>query len=175
MREDIINYTERISLLEKNLARQIAWISAADSKISFVFAIDTAILGLLAAVSPTAVSNWKSAPTVFAATAMVFGLLSLFFLLLASFPRTKGPESSLIFFGSIARRDADQFKDDICEMSLESHVDDLCAQCHRTAEIANRIFVWVQRAMVALFLSLVPWFFAIYFLINIRGQTVTCH
>jgi hypothetical protein len=166
MKEYMINDTERISFLEKNLTRQIAWISAADSKISFVFAIDTAMLGFLAAVSPKAASGWAVAPAIFAAFAAVFGLTSLIFLSLASFPRTKGPKSSLIFFGGIAQRDADQFRKATCEMSTESHFDDLCAQCHRNAEIAERKFVWVQRALVALYLSVAPWCLATYLLYN---------
>jgi len=167
MKEQKINNTERISFLEENLARQLAWISAADSKISFVFAIDTAMLGLLAAVSPMAVCSWRVAPAVFAGFAAVFGLTSLILLSLASFPRTKGPKSSLIFFGGIAQRDASQFKESVCEMSPESHLDDLCAQCHRNAEIADRKFAWVQWATVALYLSVVPWFCAIYLLYKV--------
>ncbi len=167
MKEHMISDTDQISFLEKNLARQIAWISAADSKISFVFAIDTALLGLLAAVSPKQASSWTVAPAIFAAFAAVFVLASLIFLSLASFPRTKGPKSSLIFFGGIVQRDADQFRRAMCEMSAESHIDDLCVQCHRNAEIAERKFVWVQRAMVTLYLSVAPWFLAIYLLYNV--------
>lgn len=167
MKERIINDSERTSFLEKSLARQLAWISAADSKISFVFAIDTAMLGILVAVSPVSISSWAVAPAVFSAFAAVFGLASLIFLSVASFPRTKGPKSSLIFFGGIAQRDADQFKKATCEMSSESHLDDLCSQCHRNAEIASRKFAWVQRASIALYLSVVPWFFAIYLLYKV--------
>ena len=164
--EQVINETERIGFLEKNLARQIAWINAADSKISFVFAIDTVMIGLLAAVSPKAAGGWTVAPAIFAAFATVFGLASLIFLSLASFPRTKGPRSSLIFFGGIAQRDADQFRKAASEMSAEAHFNDLCAQCHRNAEIAERKFAWVQRALLALYLSVAPWFVALYLLYN---------
>ena len=169
MKKHTTNDTDLVSFLEKNLARQISWISAADSKISFVFAIDTAMLGLLAAVSPKAASSWAVAPAIFAAFAALCGLASLAFLSLASFPRTKGPKSSLIFFGGIARRDVDQFRKAACEMSTESHFDDLCVQCHRNAEIAKRKFVWVQRALVALYLSVAPWCLAIYLLYNNRS------
>ncbi len=154
------------SFLEANLSRQIAWIGAADSKISFVFAINTAMLGVLAAVSPRATDSWAVAPAIFAAFAAVFGLASLIFLSLASFPRTKGPKSSLIYFSGIAQRDANQFKQATCQMSTESYIDDLCAQCHRNAEIAERKFVWVQRALIALYLSVAPWCLAVYLLYN---------
>jgi len=161
--------TGRIQFLEKNLDRQMAWIRAAESKISFVFAIDIAMLGLLAAISPKEANIWTIAPAIFAAFAAFFGLMSLIFLSVASFPRTKGPKSSLIYFAGIGQRDADQFGRAAREMSAEAYIDDLCIQCHRNAEIAERKFAWVQRAMVALYLSVAPWFFAIYLLYNIEG------
>jgi hypothetical protein len=169
MMERMMINADLVSFLEKNLTRQIAWISAADSKISFILAIDTAMLGFLAAVSPKAAGGWEVAPAICAAFAAVFGLTSLIFLSLASFPRTKGPKGSLIFFGGIAQRDAVQFRKATSEMSTESHFDDLCAQCHRNAGIAERKFVWVQRALIALYLSATPWCLAIYLLYNNGG------
>lgn len=155
---------ENVRFLESNLARQLAWINAADSKISFVFAIDTAMLGLLAAISPAKVGDWTVVPAVLAAVAAVLVLISLILLSLASFPRTKGPKSSVVYFGSISQMDVDQFKESVFEMSIESYVDDLCAQCHRNAKISQRKYSWVQRASVALYLSVVPWSLSIYML-----------
>ncbi|TFH58738.1 MAG: hypothetical protein E4G91_09330 [Candidatus Zixiibacteriota bacterium] len=157
------------SFLERNLSRQITWISVADSKISFVFAVNTAMLGVLAAVSPKVAIGWDVAPAIFAAFAAAFGLASLLFLSFASFPRTKGPKNSLIYFGGIAQRDVNQFKQATCEMTLDSYIEDLSAQCHRNAEIAERKFIWVQRALIALYLSVPPWCVAVYLLYNAQG------
>ena len=161
-----MNDNERIGFLEGNLARQLSWIGAADSKTAFAFAVNTAMLGLLAAVSPKVVNGWMLAPAIFAAFAAALSLASLLFLSLASFPRTKGPKRSLLFFGSIAQRDVGQFTEAACQISAEAYVDDLCMQCHRNAEIADRKFTWVQRAFVALYLSVVPWCLAVYLLYN---------
>ncbi|MEX2170601.1 MAG: hypothetical protein WD851_14900, partial [Pirellulales bacterium] len=90
---------DRVNLLEANLARQLDWIAAADSKASFVFAIDTAMLGVLAAVSPRTGSAWAVAPAIVAAFAVAFGLATLLLLCFASFPRTKGPKNSLKHHG----------------------------------------------------------------------------
>jgi len=163
---DTNNKNNLVGFLEVNLARQISWIGVADSKISFVFAVSTAMLGVLAAVSPKAVEGWAVAPAIFAAFATVFGLASLLLLSLASFPRTKGPKNSLIYFGGIAQRDAEQFKQAASQMSTESYIDDLSAQCHRNAEIAERKFVWVQRALIVLYLAVAPWCLAVYLLYN---------
>lgn len=152
---------DRVGFLEHSLARHLDWIAAADSRASFVFAADTAMLGVLAAVSPKIGSGWAVAPAIFATFAAVFGLATLLFLSFASFPRTKGPKNSLIYFGGVSQRDADQFRDAISDLTLDSYIADLSAQCHRNAEIAARKFTWVQRAMIALYLSVAPWVVAI--------------
>lgn len=155
---------DRIKFLGTNLARQLAWIGAAESKISFAFTINAAMLGVLAAVSPKLASDWTVAPAIFASFSTAFVLASLLFLSFASFPRTHGPKSSLVYFGGIAQRDADQFYEAVSTMSSEAYIEDLSAQCHRNAEIANRKFTWVQRALALLYLAVIPWGLAIYLL-----------
>ena len=158
---------DQVSFLEANLARQLGWIAAADSKASFGFAIDTAMLGLLAAVSPKSGSAWAVAPAIFASFAAAFGLATLLFLSFASFPRTKGPKNSLIYFAGIAQRDVDQFGGAVAELSQQAYTADLSAQCHKNAEFASRKFTWVQRALVCLYLSVLPWGITIFLLYNI--------
>ena len=41
----------KLSMMENTLARQLQWIAAADSKVATIFAIDTAMLGVLAALA----------------------------------------------------------------------------------------------------------------------------
>lgn len=156
--------SDLLQFLEANLARQLSWISMADSKTSFVFAVNTAMLAVLAAVSPKSASDWTVVQAVFAALAAALAMASLIFLSIASFPRTRGPKSSLIYFGCIAQRDANQFAEAASEMSEDAYVSDLCAQCHRNAEIAKLKFVWVQRALISLYLSVIPWCIAVYLL-----------
>jgi hypothetical protein len=159
-----VEESERISFLEANLSRQLIWISAADSKASFVFAITTAMLGVLAAIAPKTVGGWTTAAAIFASFAVVLAGATLLFLSIASFPRTKGPKGSLIYCGGISQKDVVQFSEAVCELSPQSYLDDLCSQCHRNAEIADRKFAWVQRALIALYLSVIPWALALYLL-----------
>lgn len=164
--EKRMNDIDRIAFLEGNITRQLGWISAADSKASLVFAINTAMLGVLAAVSPKTGNNWALAQAIFAAFAAAFSLAALLFLCIVTFPRTKGPMGSLVYFGGIAQRDATQFYNAVSELTVESYMKDLVAQCHRNAVIAGRKFVWVQRALVSLYLSVLPWGIAILLLYN---------
>ncbi len=161
-----MDISEKISLLESNLARQLSWISAAESKGSFIFAVDTALLGVLAAIAPSTSASWNIAPAIFASFTLLFAGTSLLFLSFASFPRTTGPKGSVIYFGGIVQRDTSQYGSAISELTNESYCTDLVAQCHRNAEIANQKFIWIQRALVCLYLSTSPWVAAIYLLYN---------
>lgn len=158
--------SDQIGFLEANLSRQLGWIAAADSKASFVFAVGTAMLGVLAAVSPNALHEWQPITAIVAALAVVILLASLSSLCFATFPRTTGPKGSLIFFGGIAERSREKFRDAVLQLSVEAYASDLAAQCHRNAEIACCKFKWVQRALVALFLSVLPWGTAVFVLYN---------
>lgn len=157
----------KISFLEGNLSRQLAWISAADSKGSFIFALDTAMLGILAAVIPKSGTAWEIAPAIVASFSAIFGLASVLFLCFSSFPRTDGPKKSLIFFGGIAQRDGKQFTEAVSLLNHESYLADLSTQCHRNAEIAHSKFIWIRRALISLYLSVVPWAIAIFLLYNV--------
>ena len=159
-----MDHSAQIDFLEANLSRQISFIAAADSKVSFVLAVNTAMLGLLAAVVPRALRDWELVPGLLSVASALLAIASLIFLSLASFPRTTGPKTSLLFFGGITARSADQYMAAVHEASWETYLDDLCFQCYRNAEIAKAKHSWVQHAMVALYLSIPPWCTALFML-----------
>lgn len=152
-----MNTNERIAALETNLTRQLHWIGVADAKVAFGFTVNTAMLGLLAAIAPESGASWTTAQAICASFAVAFGVAGLLFLSFASFPRTDGPKGSLLFFGGIAQRDSEQFKRAVSLLSHDAYIDDLSDQCHRNAEIAAQKFAWVKRALVCVYLSVVPW------------------
>jgi len=159
-----MEHRDLIPLLESNLARQLHWIASADTKAGFAFALTTAMLGLLAAIAPARASAWTMGPAVFTSFAVALGATALVFLSFASFPRTEGPKGSLIYCVGISQRSADQFRDAINALTLDAYTADLAAQCHRNAEIANRKFTWIQRAMLCLYISVLPWALALWLL-----------
>lgn len=165
-----MNQSDLVRCLEGSLARQLAWISAAESKISFIFAVDTAMLGVLAALAPKSTAGWTTSSAVWASLALVALALCLGQLALASFPRVGGPKGSLIFFGGIAQRDLSQFTEACRCMTDDSYVDDLCAQAHRNAEIADVKFGWIRRALLALYIAVLPWTATIYILYSGGGS-----
>jgi hypothetical protein len=52
----------------------------------------------------------------------------------------------------------------VLDLTIDAYLEDLTVQCHRNAEIATRKFVWIQRALLCLYLSVVPWALALWLL-----------
>lgn len=155
---------EQIKLLEANLARQLQWIAWSDTKSAFIFSVTAAMVGLLAAVSPTTAALWNTSQSVSACFTIAAAAATFIFLSLATFPRTDGPKGSLVYCGGIAQRDQAQFGDEILAISNNKYAIDLAVQCHRNAVIACEKFKWVQRAMISLYLAVGPWAVAVWLL-----------
>ncbi|NGP88859.1 Pycsar system effector family protein [Fodinibius halophilus] len=153
---------EKIEKAELSLSRMLEWVRASESRISIIFSISTAMIGVVIVLLKTAdsVDCWG----------LGLGIVTLALLLttvaisaIAILPETEGP-GSFIYFGAIAKKQADQYTEEFKALSDEEYLDDLLAQCHRNAEIANKKYKWVQRSMGCLFLSIVPWLLSIYLL-----------
>lgn len=151
----------QVDRADKTLDRLLEWIRAVDAKTPVIMAIDTAMLGVLAALTP--------APEKLSATAwlwIAFGsaalIVSLGLCARATFPQTKGPGASLIYFGGIASRSADAFAQAMREVTKAQYLEDLLGQCHRNAQIATDKFACVRRALFWLVAGIVPWLAALY-------------
>lgn len=157
------NQLDIIDVLESELTRLLEWVRAAESRLAFVLPLSTAMLGALAVFVP---SNfvWSVFLAIVSFVAALFLVLSIIFAAIASFPRTTGPEGSLIYFGGIDDLGLERFSSAIASLTRDEYVNDLITQCHRNAQIAQRKYVWVQRAMACLFISSSPWLISLFFL-----------
>lgn len=156
---------EKIDYLEKELSRLLSWIQAADSRLSIIIPLSTAMLGALAALTPN-LSEWTIVSGIFMSFAIFFLMLSLIFSACASFPRTSGPKGSLIYFSGITSRDITQFTTVVNEYDSDKYRFDLINQCHINAQIAEIKYNWVQRSMICLLISSIPWALSIFILYN---------
>ncbi|MDY7031864.1 MAG: DUF5706 domain-containing protein [Thermodesulfobacteriota bacterium] len=152
---------EKILFLENNLTRLLSEIHAAEARVRTLSAISIAMLGVLAALAPV-----KEPSTILGLTfwsmASLFLVGSLLMTTFASFPRTKVHRDSIIYFRGICTKDMKEYINDVKKFTMEEYIDDLTRQCHRSARIATRKFVWLQRAMMAIYLCILPWAGAIY-------------
>lgn len=154
------NSKDRIRTAQWILERQLGWITTADSKVGVIVAIQTAMLGGLAAAFAMANprTEWALITTVSAA---VCSVAALFCTALALFPRTDGPIKSLLFFGCIRKLDAPTYREKLQSATDIDLLVDCADQIHRNAEIAGEKHRWVQNALVWSFLSAPLWVIAI--------------
>ncbi len=158
---------DKLDYLEKELSRLLAWIQAADSRASIILPIDTAMLGLMAALLPKyiCISNQMLA---FPILAMLLLLFSITCLVFSSFPRTDGPKNSIIFFNGIAKRNINEYESSVLNLTINEYESDLIQQCHINAEIADVKYQWVKRSMAGLFLATPFWIISIYLLYGLK-------
>jgi hypothetical protein len=162
--------TNRIDLVEKTLARIMAMVAAADAKVPPILAIDTAMLGVLAALVPSA-SQWAASHAAIAAVAGLLLLGSVGCLAASMFPRLSGPKSSLIYFAGIVSLERDAYVSALLGATPDKLLEDLARQCHRNAEIANDKFRLIRWAMIFLFVGIVPWLVSVALLYGAPGTT----
>lgn len=150
-----------IDQMERELDRLLIWVRAADTRVTLVLPLDTAMLGALAAVGSD-ICAWNTWQVIWGLLAVIPLTASLVFLVLATFPRTDGPPSSLVFFGGIANRTEREFRDAVYAVDEAGYAEDLISQCYVNAVIAAKKFRWVKLSLLGVFSAAIPWFLAIY-------------
>lgn len=156
-----LNTEDLVARQEIVLSRLIEWIKAADTKLTLTLPLSTTMTGALAVLVPP-VSGWTVGGGIAASAATFFLILSIIFAALACFPRTSGPLGSLVYFGGIVSKDLDQYCKAVRIQTRVEYLEDLIRQCHRNAQIAERKYTWLQRAMGCMFIALIPWASAIF-------------
>ena len=152
------NEKERHEYAQWILERNLHWISAAEVKAGAIVAIDTAMLGALAASFSASPSTDHTAwANLFSFVAAGLLLISVFCSAMSVLPRTDGPPNSFVFFGKIVKRTAADYTDAFRRATISSLLDDCLDQVYRNAEICCTKFKWVRAAMMWSFASLIPW------------------
>ncbi len=141
---------------DKNLERLLSWINNADQKVQFIFALDTAMLAVVVSLIPSS-HSWTVVNAIITSISSLGLLVSVVCLGLATFPRTKGTKGSIIYFGGIVSYSETDFQKKMQNLSEAEYVEEIIRQCYRNAEIANAKYNYIKIAMIALFISTIPW------------------
>ncbi len=141
-------------IFEQNLH----WISASEVKAGAIVAIDTAMLGALAAAFSALPSIEHAAwVNLFSFLAAACLLIAIICAAMSVVPRTDGPPGSFVFFGKIVKRTAADYLDAFQRADRSAFLEDCVDQIYRNAEIACTKFKWVRNAMMWSFAALSPW------------------
>jgi hypothetical protein len=158
---------QRIAIAQWIFERHLAWIAAAEVKVGVIVAIDTALLGGLAAAFGASECAARTMYTYFfTLVAAGAAILGLFCSAMAVLPRTNGPKNSLLFFGPIAAQDAASYGTRFKQATDEQLLEDCTDQIHRNAQIACDKYAWVRRSMILSFFAAFSWVFAIALLVK---------
>jgi hypothetical protein len=158
---------QRVETAKWLFERTLGWIATADVKVGVAVAIDTAMVGGLAAAVSASDSASRTAWAYVAVSAATAGLvLAIFCAAMAAIPRMLGPVSSMIFFARIAERTEADYCNDFSTMSEVEFLKDLTTQIHRNAQIATAKHQWIRKGLLWSFASAIPWIAAIALLVK---------
>ncbi len=156
-----MDINDKIQFMEKNLARQLDWIRAADSKIAPVIFITTSMLGATVAfLSKT--PRLSGLSLLLAAVCIGALVYTLFCMVMVNFPRITRYDESALFFEGIKFAGFETFDKRAKEMTQDAYMQDLTRMCYNNAVIASSKFRYVKRAMLALFTAIIPWVILVY-------------
>ncbi len=140
----------------KQLDRILSFFLRVEAKASFLFAMDTGLLALLALnIGVGDAKIWFLALPASIAFLLLMG--SLYFVYQCTFPHLKGGTGSLIYFREIAQRTEAKFIEEFLAQDEEAHTQDLLGQVWRNSEILKLKFDSMKTAFVLTALSLIPW------------------
>jgi len=145
-----------IDLAKKNLDNMLDWIGRFDNKSSVIMGLNLGMLGMLVSFAPE-FNNWTN--FMWGSTLLTLLALGLCFICIYSsnFPRTKGPEVSLFYFGSINKMECDEFQQQFTSRTEDQHLEDLLGQVHRNAQIITIKFEHLKGAYLMLIIGVIPW------------------
>lgn len=161
----------KLDLLDRILTKNLAWISGADTKGTLLFAVDSAMLAVMAALVPS-MNLWRISSAIFSVLALICLGISVLYIIAASFPRLDGPRNSLIYFGGIAAHDEEQYVKKIMDGVTDELLVDFARQCHRNAEIAKIKYDMVRKAIVCTFLALPTWLASVWLMYPLKFPPV---
>jgi len=160
---------KRIKIAEDNLGRLLDWISRIDSKSSVILGVSTAMLGILAGLAPPP-RLWTVRTEIVGLLGFLGPSLSLLSVYLVNYPRTKGPSTSLNFFGGIAKNTFREYTKAFMSISSADYLSDVLEQCHRNAEIVSRKFSALKWSYRSLLIGAVPWIVCLYYFRTLGGS-----
>jgi hypothetical protein len=148
---------QRLEIASQQLDRVLGFFARVEGKASFVFAIDSALLGLIAInLQRDDLTNWVVMTP--AAICVVLLCVSLFYIYRCSFPYLAGGQRSLIYFREIASLREVEFIERVSKIEEEAYATDMLGQVWRNSEILSKKFNAIKAAFILTAISLAPWF-----------------
>jgi hypothetical protein len=145
-----------LEIATKQLDRILSFFPRVEGKASFLFAVDSALLGVIAInAQKKDFVIWYHALAMATSAALICA--SLYFVYLCIFPSLKGGHSSLIYFREIAKLREAEYMASVKAISENDLLDDFIGQVWRNSEILGKKFDYIKKAFILTSLALLPW------------------
>jgi hypothetical protein len=126
-----------------------------ESKASVVLALNTGLLGSLAANLPPRTQFHPKMSIACVVVALVAA--SYWHLFRSAFPNLKRTTPSLIFFGDVSRLKEGEFMEQFAAQDESAIARDLMSQTWRNSVILSDKFEHLKKAFILMLLSVIPW------------------
>jgi hypothetical protein len=147
-------------IAESALNKQLDWVRAADSKIPPLFAIDVAMLTVIAS-QQSAVSACGTAAVTCALIGVALLIASIFSLAAAAVPRLGSSTPSIVYFRGIVEMGREEFLSMMYRAEPADYVEELHKQAFLNAEIATKRYTAVSWAYRFAFAAFPFWLLAL--------------
>lgn len=148
------------SAANTQLGLVLGFFQRAESRLALVLTVDLSMLALLTASAPP-LRMWNASMVVAALPAGCI-VVSLAQIWLGLFPNVEGGvlpdgKTSLVFFGTIARRSEDAFAREFSDQTDESYTRDVLGQIWTNSTILSEKFARLKLAFMWMLVALIPW------------------
>lgn len=159
----------KIEIAENNLERVINWIKHSDNKITVINVFQTGLTAFLinkisdiTKIITLKTFGWPQFALYFSIILFIFFLINSVYKTFKSlYPDTESEETSMFYFGSIAKQEKNKFIKDLRELNDEEILSQLNSQVYINSRIAFNKFKNVKQAINNLYISIVFWVFSI--------------
>lgn len=156
MTSSSFNSAARLPYADRQLDRINSFVPRIDTKASLLFALASAELAVLVLnLAPVDLMRWYIGAPVVVFIGLISGVLIQLYR--CAYPHLKGGESSLIYFGEIAKRTEANFLRDYTALSEDDLLREFVAQIWRNSEIVSLKYSHLKLATVLTMISLIPW------------------
>lgn len=143
-------------LANKQLDRVLGFFPRVETKVSFLFAMNSGLLVILA-LNIQIADFYRWYLIIPAIAAVLLSAASLYFIYRCMFPDLKGGANSLIYFREIAKKTEADFIAEVLAQDDQKYARDLLGQVWRNSEILKMKFDAMKIAFILVTLALIPW------------------
>jgi hypothetical protein len=156
MRKEKMEQEQLLHTCKDELNLVLSFFSRVDAKGSVVLAVDTGMLGYLAAHLPSlnALHWWE---LLFPALSIALLAVSIWHLYKGAFPQLKGGAESFVYFAEIAKRTEAEFIGGFMGLQELEYIKDVLGQVHRNSVILTEKFAHLKWAFTLLAGAVLPW------------------